>query len=85
MQWLTIIRAVLSLLPLIIEAVKAIEAAFPQSGAGAAKSAAIRSTLESAYKVASDASVAFDALWPAIQTAINAVVGVANSTGAFRK
>ena len=85
MQWLTILKAVLTLLPLIIDAVRAIEAAFPASNAGAAKSAAIRATLESAYKVANDASVAFDSLWPAIQTAINAVVGVANSVGAFKK
>jgi hypothetical protein len=80
-----IIRTVLALLPVIIDAVKAIEAAFPVSGQGASKLQAIRNIIESAYNTVTDATVTFDKLWPAIQSAIGAVVSLGNSTGLFKK
>lgn len=85
MQYLAIIKAILALLPVIIEAVRAIEAAFPVSGQGANKLAAIREMIEGAYDVAEDATIKFEKLWPAIQRTIAAVVGLANSSGIFKK
>lgn len=85
MNYIIIIKAVLALLPTIIEAVKAIEAAFPQSGQGHAKIEAVRTIVEAAYGVAADAALKFDSLWPAIQSAVSAVVSLANSTGLFKK
>jgi hypothetical protein len=85
MQYIAIIKAVLSLLPILIEVIKAIEAAFPQSGQGAAKLEAVRATVASAYAQASDTTVKFDVLWGPLQTAIGAFVALANSTGMFKK
>lgn len=85
MNYVLIIKAVLTLLPFIIDAVKSIEAAFPASGQGATKLAAVRSIVETAYGTANDAAIKFDALWPAIQSAVSAVVSLANSTGLFKK
>lgn len=85
MQYIVIIRAVISLLPIIIEAVKAIESAFPESGKGQQKLGAVRAIVETAFETASDATVKFDAIWPAIQSAVSAVVSLANSTGLFKK
>jgi hypothetical protein len=85
MQYIVIIRAVLALLPVIIEAVKAIESAFPVGGQGAVKLQAIRNIIEAAYNTVADATLSFDKLWPAIQSAIGAVVSLGNSTGLFKK
>lgn len=85
MQYLQIIRAVLALLPVIIEAVKAIESAFPASGQGQAKLAAVRGIVESAYQTAADAMLSFETLWPTLQAAVGGVVAIANASGAFKK
>jgi len=85
MQFLTILKTIISLLPIIIDAVKAIEAAFPQGGQGAAKLEAIRATVAAAHEAATDVSGSFAAIWPAIQSAVGAVVGIANATGVFKK
>ena len=81
---IAIIKLVLSLLPVIIEAVKAIEAALPQGGQGAQKLALIRETLAAGWSVGSDAVASFDAVWPALERVVGAVVGLFNKTGAFK-
>ena len=85
MQYIIIIRTVLALLPTIIDAIKALEGAFPVAGQGAAKLQALRNIIASAYEIAADATLSFDKLWPAIQSAISAVVSLANATGLFKK
>lgn len=65
---------VLKLLPAIIEAMKAIEAAIPGKGAGEAKLAAIREILEGVDSTISGS-------WPAIQTAIGVLVKLFNAQG----
>lgn len=85
MQWLTIIKIVLQLLPLLIDSIKTLEAALPESGLGASKLAIIRSTVETAYALGSEYTVKFDALWPALEKVIGTIVGTMNSTGIFKK
>lgn len=85
MSYITIIKTLLVLLPSIIDAVKAVEAAFPGSGYGMAKLSVVRSAIESAYDVISDSTVSFDQLWPAVSGIIGKFVAVANSTGLFKK
>ena len=85
MQYLQLIKAVLALLPLILEAVRAIEAALPESGQGQTKLALVRAAVESGYNAASDAIVSFEQLWPALESTIGAVVGAFNAVGAFKK
>lgn len=84
-QAIAIIKLVLSLLPAVIEAVRAIEAALPASGQGANKLALLRETLQAGFEVAGDAVTSFDAAWPAIERTIGAVVGLFNRTGQFSK
>jgi hypothetical protein len=85
MQYLQLIKAVLSLLPLLIEVVRAIEAALPDSGQGQAKLSLVRAAVEAGYGAATDAVVSFEKLWPALESTIGAVVSAFNSVGAFKK
>lgn len=72
------IIAILRLLPAIIEAIKALEAAIPGSGQGEAKLAALRGILEAADSTITN-------LWPTIERVVGVVVGLFNKTGAFAK
>jgi len=69
---------VLKLLPLIIEVVKAIEAAIPGSSQGEAKLALVRGALEVA-----DSSI--NNSLPTIEKVITLVVSLFNKTGTFTK
>ena len=85
MQYIAMIKVVLSLLPAIIEAVKAIEAAFPASGQGPYKLEMVRAIIQAAYDAGSGAVAQFDEVWPAIKPAIDNVVGFMNLTGVLKK
>lgn len=84
MQYVQILKLVLSLFPLLVETVKAIEAAIPQGGQGQAKLEAVRVVLESAYKAATDMSVTFETLWPMLSQTVAAIVTMLNATGQFK-
>ena len=84
-QAIAIIKLILALLPSIIEAVKAIEAALPASGQGAQKLALIRETLAAGFGVVGDAVTSFESVWPALEKTVGAVVGLFNRTGQFNK
>lgn len=82
---IAIIKIIAQLLPTIIEAIKAIEAAVPASGQGAQKLALVRELIEAAFEAVQDAGVTFGEVWPAIQRLIAKLVGLFNSTGIFNK
>lgn len=82
---IAIIRIVAQLLPAIIEAIKAIEAAIPQTGQGAQKLALVRELIEAAFEAVQDAGVTFADVWPAIQRLVAKIVGLFNATGIFAK
>lgn len=85
MQYVQTIKLVLSLLPLIIQLVRSIEEALPESGQGAAKLTMVRSALEAGYKMATDAVISFEEAWPQISNVISAVVTMFNVSGVFKK
>lgn len=85
MQFIAIIKAALALLPVIIEAIKALEAAMPESGAGSAKLGVIRATLDAGYEKAADTVGTFDQIWPVLEKMIAAVVAAYNVAGIFKK
>ena len=85
MQALQTIKLILGLLPLILDTVKAIEAALPASGQGAAKLALVRETLQAGFQVATDSVATFEQVWPAIERVIGSVVGLFNRVGVFQK
>ena len=85
MNFIAIVKLLIQLLPVVIEAIQAIEAAFPAGGQGQVKMELIKSTVQGAYSAATDATAAFDTLWTPLQSMISSVVGVFNSTGLFKK
>jgi hypothetical protein len=88
MQFLTILKLIISILPLLIEAVKLIESAVPGSGQGAIKLNTLRSIVEPAYKNSADTfpDVAdFESVWPVLVKTVSGLVNAFNSTGEFKK
>lgn len=84
MQFIELAKLLLSLLPAIIQAVTAIEAAMPEGGNGAAKLAMVKSALETAYEYSGKIGD-LGAIWNPVEKVIGAIVGTFNSTGAFKK
>jgi len=84
-KFLAIVKTLVSLLPLLIEAIKAVEEAIPGKGAGEAKLAAVRAMLEASYAVANDLGLTFAELWPAIEKTVAGLVGALNTAGVFKK
>lgn len=85
MQFLQILKLTISLLPLLVDAIKTIEAAMPGSGNGAAKLEALRVLLQSSYTGATDAFGTFEQVWPKIQDVAGGLVAAFNKTGVFSK
>jgi len=85
MQFLQTVKLIISLFPVLLEAVKAAEAALPGGGNGAQKLALVRVIIESAYALAGDVKEAFDKIWPALEKVVDAVVAAFNVTGIFRR
>lgn len=81
MKFITLAKTILALLPAIVAAIRAVEEAIPGEGKGEAKLALIREILEKVYASTQDLTVEFERLWPAISTAISAVVSALNATG----
>jgi len=84
-NFIAIIKLIISLLPTLIEAVKAIESALPEGGQGSQKLALVRETMQAAFGVAGDAVASFDQVWPALEKTVGAIVGLFNKTGTFNK
>lgn len=85
MQFLQILKLIISMLPILVDAIKAIEAAMPGQGNGEAKLAALRVVIESGYSGSVDAVATFEQLWPKIQDVAGGLVAAFNKTGAFGK
>ncbi len=85
MKFLQIAKLLISLLPILIEAVRAVESAIPESGKGEQKLAMVRAALESAYEISTDLDLTFVQIWPQIQKIISSVVSTFNATGVFKK
>lgn len=85
MQFLTNLKLILSMMPILIGAIKAVEEAIPGSGAGETKIITIRTIIEAAYSTANDVVVRFDDLWPALKRTIDGLVAAFNARGIFKK
>lgn len=85
MKFLKIARLIVSLMPILITAIKSAEEAMPESGKGAVKLAMVRGMLESAYSAANDTEATFDEVWPPIKRAVDAIVSAFNAAKSFKK
>lgn len=80
MQFLTVIKTIISILPLVIQAIDAIEAAFPVSGKGAAKLDVVKAVLAGSIEVADDVDNGqFDKIWTVVNKVVSAVVAMRKS------
>jgi hypothetical protein len=84
MEYLKLLQSVVMLLPTLAEAVKSIEALFPESGQGQKKLEAVRGMMEDSYKVAGETAGAFQQIWPIASGAVGSLVKLYNQTGAFQ-
>lgn len=85
MGFLEIVKIVLGLLPVILDAVKSIEAAIPISGKGKEKMDLIKTALQTTYDATNQTKTTFQVIWPQLESIITKVVSVYNSTGIFKK
>lgn len=85
MQWLQLIRLILTIFPLLIDVVKSIENAIPDSGKGKEKLEAVKVVLESTFKSATDVVGSFEQVWPALSSAVSGIVAMLNAAGVFKK
>ena len=85
MQFFEILKLVIGLLPILIQAIKAVEQAIPESGKGADKLELIKGVVQTAYDTSNKLSVSFEQLWPTVSGTIQTIVKTFNNTGAFKK
>jgi len=85
MQFLAILKLIITILPFLIDAVKAIEDAIPGQGKGEMKLAAIRTVVESAYEATDEVLPKIESVWPVIQKTIAGLVSIFNASGIFKK
>jgi hypothetical protein len=85
MKFLTTARLIVSLMPILVAAIKSAEELFPQSGAGVTKLALVRGVIESAYATATDAEATFEDVWPSIKRTIDSIVAAFNAAKVFKK
>jgi hypothetical protein len=85
LAWFELLKLVLSLVPMLVQAIKAVEDAIPGNGYGEQKLALVRSIIESAYEKATGALGSFEQMWPILESTIGAIVRAFNSTGVFKK
>jgi hypothetical protein len=85
MNFFTILKIVLSLLPSIIQVMKELEGLFPETGQGKVKLGLIKTTLETVYTNSVGAVGSFEQVWPVLETLITKFVALFNSTGLFKK
>ena len=83
MSFITILKLVVQLLPIILDAIKAAEAAIPQSGMGAAKLSFVKELLSSTADISKE--VDEKDYTNALEKTIMLAVKLFNTTGVFSK
>lgn len=78
-------KAVVQLLPVIVSVVKTVEESLPVAGAGRQKLEMVRGFLENAFVTAGHFGVTFDQIWPTLQSIVNSTVATFNAVGKFKK
>jgi len=76
MNLFTILKTLASLIPTLVQIIQALDTAMPESGQGTSKLAALKSVLQGAYAVSTDAGIAFEKLWPAVETVTAGLVAM---------
>ena len=85
MKLIKIIQIIVTLLPQLIDIIKAVESAVPTTGSGAEKLALVRGIIENVFNAATDITEEFADIWPVLVGIINNIVSVFNAIGIFKK
>ena len=85
MAFFEILKLVIGLLPLLLQAIKAVEQAIPDAGKGSEKLELIKGLVQTSYDTSSKLSVSFEQLWPTVQGTVQAIVNAFNKAGTFKK
>jgi hypothetical protein len=85
MQFFEILKLVISLFPLLIKAIQAVEEAIPDAGRGQEKLELIKGVVQTTYETSTKLSMSFEQLWPSLSGTIKAIVNAFNNTGIFKK
>lgn len=83
MNFIEVLSIITKLLPVLIEVIKAVEAAIPGQGEGEKKLAAVRAILETVSDFVGGDTL--NQIWPALEKVIAALVALFNKTGQFEK
>ena len=77
MNFISTIKTIISIIPQIVAAIDALEAAVPQSGKGAAKLDVVKTVLQGAVEAADDIdNTSFEKLWPIVSKIVAAVIAM---------
>lgn len=72
------LKLILGLLPLLVQAITAIESAFPIPNAGVVKLDAVKTILQTSYSASTDIEGSFEKIWTMVQPIVNALVTLMN-------
>lgn len=84
-NFIQIVQVTAQLLPVVIDAMKAVEAAIPGQGKGEQKLVLVRGMLEAAFAAVQDVTVKFEQVWPVVSATITNLVAIYNKIGTFKK
>lgn len=82
---LNIAKTVISLIPLVVQAIQVVEAAIPGKGKGEQKLSMVRSIIEEVYDEADDLIEPFEAIWTRLSRLVSRFVVIFNGDGTFKK
>jgi len=83
--FIAIARLIISLIPMTMELIKAIEEAIPGRGKGEEKLGLVRDVLEEMFEPVQGVVDTFEALWTKMSPVIGIIVKRFNNTGTFEK
>jgi hypothetical protein len=83
-NFLNLLSFINQLFPIVLETVKTVEAAFPQSGQGSTKLAMVTNLVEQAAGLAGQSQDVIKQVTPLIEPLINSSVALYNATGVFK-
>lgn len=81
---LNIAKTVFSLIPLTVQAIKAVEEAIPGNGKGEQKLAMVRAMIAEIYDITEDLIEPFEEVWKRLSPLISKFVAIFNSNGEFK-
>jgi hypothetical protein len=74
MNLITLLRTVAALLPIVIEAIKLVEAAIPGQGKGEQKLIMVRTMLESTMSVSGNTAAEIEKVWTSLRPLVDTYV-----------